>query len=198
MCKECYSSYHILDEIPTSEASLIITCKKSVVFVRRVFRRVAFFLKNSHTSGTWLFLNFCFFFSARNGSSDKAKRRDEEGNLRIIIIAQNVSKSTHKTQQRDTSAFEEGRTEKSRREARCSTNAARYLFIYTRDTSREEETCSRTEQQRHRRGRSLLCRHRTYERAKEGEAIDEHAQRRRRLSLRFRGVFLNELSSLRF
>ena len=64
---------------------------------------------------------------------------------------------------------------------------ARHLFIYTRDTSREKETCSRTEQQRHRRGRSLLCRHhRTYERAKEGEAIDEHARRRRRrLSLRF-------------
>ena len=146
------------------------------------------------------FFEFLFFFSYEKRLSDKAKRRDEEGNLRINHYrTKRISISTHKTQQqRDTSAFEEGRTEKSRREARCSTNAARYLFIYTRDTSREEETCSRTEQQRHRRGRSLLCRHRTYERAKEGEAIDERAQRRRRLSLRFRGVFLNELSSLRF
>jgi len=149
--------------------------------------------------GTWLFLNFCFF-SLRETARQIRRKEETKKRTTNHHRTKRISISTHKTQQqRDKSAFEEGRTEKSRREARCSTNAARYLFIYTRDTSREEETCSRTrEQQRHRRGRSLLCRHRTYERAKEGEAIDEHAQRRRRLSLRFRGVFLNELSSLRF
>ena len=36
------SGSHIVDEIQMNEANVIITCKKTVMFVRRVFRRVAF------------------------------------------------------------------------------------------------------------------------------------------------------------
>jgi hypothetical protein len=40
--KRMCSGSHIVDEIQMNEANVIITCKKTVMFVRRVFRRVAF------------------------------------------------------------------------------------------------------------------------------------------------------------
>ena len=53
------STYHILDKISTSEASVIITCNKTVMLVRRVFRCGVFFLKKS----TWHVAFFEFFLS---------------------------------------------------------------------------------------------------------------------------------------
>ena len=55
------STYHILDEISTSEASVIITCNETVMLVRRVFRRGAFFEKFYLARGFFeFFLSFLF------------------------------------------------------------------------------------------------------------------------------------------
>ena len=132
--------------------------------------------------------------------SDKAKkRRDEEGNLRIIIIVQNVSRVHTKHNNVTRAPLKKG-GRKSPEERRAARQTPRDTYLFIRVIRRAKKKHARAHESSNDIDEAdlfFVVIGRTNEQKKVRQSTNTR-RRRRRLSLRFRGVFLNELSSLRF